>query len=58
MDIFFRMFVESRQDKATFLTEKMKSFFNLLACAMAETGLLKLGPLKLEGIAAVRNYVL
>lgn len=49
MDIFFRMFVESRQDKATFLTEKMKSFFNLLACALAETGLLKLGLLKLEG---------
>jgi CelD/BcsL family acetyltransferase involved in cellulose biosynthesis len=50
MDNFFRMFVESRQDKATFLTEKMKSFFLLLAGAMAETGLLKLGLLKMEGI--------
>jgi CelD/BcsL family acetyltransferase involved in cellulose biosynthesis len=50
LDIFFRMFVESRQDKATFLTEKMKSFFVLLAGAMAETGLLKLGLLKMEGI--------
>ncbi|MBI4763500.1 MAG: GNAT family N-acetyltransferase [Deltaproteobacteria bacterium] len=48
MDVFFRMFVESRQDKATFLTEKMKSFFISLACAMAETGLLKLGLLKME----------
>lgn len=50
MDIFFRMFVESRQDKATFLTEQMKSFFISLACAMAETGLLKLGLLKMDGI--------
>ena len=31
MERFFRMFVESRPDKAAFLTEKMKSFFGLLA---------------------------
>ena len=48
MDIFFRMFVESRQDKAVFLTEKMKSFFVLLAEAMARKGLLKLGILTLN----------
>jgi CelD/BcsL family acetyltransferase involved in cellulose biosynthesis len=48
LDIFFRMFVESRQDKAAFLTEKMKSFFVLLADRMARKGLLKLGTLFLN----------
>ena len=48
MDHFFRMFVESRPDKAAFLTEKMKSFFGLLAETMARTGLLKLGTLLLD----------
>jgi CelD/BcsL family acetyltransferase involved in cellulose biosynthesis len=48
MDVFFRMFVESRQDKADFLTERMRSFFRLLAGAMAEIGLLKLGVLSLD----------
>jgi CelD/BcsL family acetyltransferase involved in cellulose biosynthesis len=48
METFFRMFVESRQDKADFMTEKMKSFFLTLAAAMAETGLLRLGVLELD----------
>jgi len=48
MDTFFRMFVESRQDKAAFLTEQMKSFFNLLANRMTENGLLRLGVLELD----------
>jgi CelD/BcsL family acetyltransferase involved in cellulose biosynthesis len=48
MDTFFRMFVESRQDKAEFMTERMKSFFSLLAESMAEAGLLKLGILELD----------
>ena len=48
MDTFFRMFVESRQDKAEFMTERMKSFFSLLAEGMAEAGLLKLGVLELD----------
>ena len=48
MDTFFRMFVESRQDKAEFMTERMKSFFSLLAESMAEAGLLKLGVLELD----------
>jgi CelD/BcsL family acetyltransferase involved in cellulose biosynthesis len=49
MDTFFRMFVESRQDKAAFLTDRMKSYFNLLAEKMAEIGLLRLGVLELDG---------
>jgi CelD/BcsL family acetyltransferase involved in cellulose biosynthesis len=49
MDIFFIMFVESRQDKANFMTEKMALFFRQLAETMAQTGLLKLGVLELDG---------
>jgi CelD/BcsL family acetyltransferase involved in cellulose biosynthesis len=48
MDNFFRMFVESRQDKADFLTEQMETFFRRLAGAMADIGLLKLGVLELD----------
>jgi CelD/BcsL family acetyltransferase involved in cellulose biosynthesis len=49
MDTFFKMFVESRQDKADFMTEKMAAFFRLLADTMARVGLLKLGVLELDG---------
>ena len=49
MDTFFKMFVESRSDKADFMTEKMRSFFRLLADTMAGAGLLKLGVLELDG---------
>jgi CelD/BcsL family acetyltransferase involved in cellulose biosynthesis len=49
MDTFFKMFVESRQDKADFMTEKMASFFRLLADTMVRAGLLKLGVLELDG---------
>ena len=49
MDTFFKMFVESRQDKASFMTEKMKSYFRLLADTLAKAELLKLGVLELDG---------
>ncbi len=49
MDTFFRMFVESRRDKAAFLTEPRESFFRLLTANMAEAGLLRLGVLELDG---------
>jgi CelD/BcsL family acetyltransferase involved in cellulose biosynthesis len=48
MDIFLKMFAESRQDKATFLTDRRESFFRLLADTMADTGLLRLGVLELD----------
>jgi CelD/BcsL family acetyltransferase involved in cellulose biosynthesis len=48
MDDFFKMFVESRSDKADFMTEKMASFFRLLADTMARAGLLRLGVLSLD----------
>ena len=49
METFYKMFVESRQDKADFMTEKMRSFFNLLVDVMSKAGLLKLGVLELDG---------
>lgn len=49
MDKFFQMFVESRRDKAEFMTNRMKSFFVSLAGAMARIALLKLGVLELDG---------
>jgi CelD/BcsL family acetyltransferase involved in cellulose biosynthesis len=49
METFFKMFVESRRDKADFMTEKMASFFRLLADTMAREGLLRLGVLELDG---------
>lgn len=48
MNTFIKMFVESRQDKANFMTEQTKSFFRLLADTMAGAGLLKLGILELD----------
>jgi CelD/BcsL family acetyltransferase involved in cellulose biosynthesis len=49
LDTFFRMFTESREDKAAFLTERMKSYFRLLVENMKKIGLLKLGVLELDG---------
>jgi CelD/BcsL family acetyltransferase involved in cellulose biosynthesis len=43
------MFVESRRDKADFMTEKMASFFRLMANAMTRAGMMKLGVLELDG---------
>jgi CelD/BcsL family acetyltransferase involved in cellulose biosynthesis len=48
MDTFIKMFTESRQDKAAFLTGQMEAFFRLLANTMAEAGLLRLGVLELD----------
>ena len=48
MGTFFQMFKESRDDKAVFLTERMESFFRLLAGTLADAKLLKLGILELD----------
>jgi CelD/BcsL family acetyltransferase involved in cellulose biosynthesis len=50
MAIFLRLFRESRQDKAIFLTARMESFFMSLANAMAQAGLLRLGILELDAL--------
>ncbi len=49
IDNFFKMFTESRDDKAEFLTAKMESFFRLLIEVMAVACVLKLGVLRLDG---------
>jgi len=48
MDTFLKLFSESREDKATFMTAQMESFFRSLADTMAEARLLKLGILELD----------
>jgi len=50
LPIFLRLFRESRQDKAMFLTARMESFFTSLAEAMGRAGLLRLGLLELNAI--------
>lgn len=54
MGTFFKMFVESRSDKAAFLTGQREEFFNALAVKMAEAGLLRLGILELDGKAVAQ----
>ncbi len=48
MDVFLKMFTDSRTDKAAFLTAQMESFFRSLADNMAEAELLRLGILELD----------
>ena len=48
MDLFLKLFRESRQDKATFMTASMESFFRSLAKTMAEVQLLRLGVLEID----------
>ena len=48
MGLFLRLFRESRQDKAIFLTNRIESFFQSLAKAMARSGLLRFGILELN----------
>jgi len=56
--LFLRLFQESRQDKAIFLTARMESFFTSLAKAMGQAGLLRLGILELNAlpVAAVMCF--
>lgn len=49
MPLFFKLFRESRKDKAKFMNAQRESFFNLLARKMARDRLLKLGILELNG---------
>ncbi len=48
MNTFLKMFTGSREDKASFLTARMESFFRSLADTMAGAGLLRLGVLELD----------
>jgi CelD/BcsL family acetyltransferase involved in cellulose biosynthesis len=48
MDIFLKMFTESRSDKAAFLTSQKESFFRSLAKTMSGINLLRVGILELD----------
>jgi len=48
MDLFLRLFRESREDKAIFLTSRIESFFRSLVKATARSGLLRFGILELN----------
>jgi CelD/BcsL family acetyltransferase involved in cellulose biosynthesis len=50
MDVFLKMFTESRSDKAAFLTSQKESFFRALAIAMSEVKLLRMGVLELDSL--------
>ncbi|MEE8421057.1 MAG: GNAT family N-acetyltransferase [Dehalococcoidales bacterium] len=49
-DMFLRLFSQSRQDKANFMTARMEKFFRSLALAMAEIGILRYGILELDAL--------
>jgi len=50
MDIFLKLFSQSSQDKANFMTTQMESFFRSVAESMAKAGLLRLGILELDTV--------
>ena len=50
MDIFLKQFVESRTDKATFMTAEMEKFFRSMADVIFEAGLLRLSILEIDNI--------
>ena len=52
MDTFLKLFALSRKEKANFMTPRMESFFRALAGAMAETGLLRFGMIKMGSLPA------
>jgi CelD/BcsL family acetyltransferase involved in cellulose biosynthesis len=58
MDTFLALFGLNRTDKATFMTGEMRTYFRLLAEAMAKANLLKLSFLDLDGTpaAAVMSF--
>ncbi|HEX9896814.1 MAG TPA: GNAT family N-acetyltransferase [Dehalococcoidales bacterium] len=58
LEIFLKMFVESREDKADFLTPQAEGFFRDLTATMAEFGFLRGGTLELDGkpMAAVLAF--
>ncbi len=50
IDIFIRLFRESREDKADFMTSQMMSFFKSLVTTTAQAKLLRFGCLKLDAV--------
>ena len=55
MPTFFALFEQAKENKAAFMTERMASFFNSLAEAMAEAGMIKIFLLELDAIPAAAS---
>ena len=49
-DSFFKLFKLSSADKANFMTDNKREFFNTMAAALAEKGNIKLSFLEIEGV--------
>ncbi len=49
MDVFLNLFRESREDKTTFMSAQMESFFRAISLALAEIKILRLCFLDLDG---------
>jgi CelD/BcsL family acetyltransferase involved in cellulose biosynthesis len=45
-DDFLKLFPESRQDKAEFMTAEMRTFFQSLSISLADSGIIKFGVLE------------
>jgi len=58
IDLFLKLFRESKKDKETFMTTERESFFRSLAKAMAQERLLKIGILELDAqpVAAIMCF--
>jgi CelD/BcsL family acetyltransferase involved in cellulose biosynthesis len=56
LSLFFQMMVDSRRDKAVFLTEEMRLFFERVAAAMSTYGMLRLAFLEV-GVARVAGIL-
>ncbi len=58
IDIFLKLFRSGREDKVSFMTAQMESFFKSMAETMAKVGLLRLGLLQLNGspVAAIMYF--
>ncbi len=52
MDTFLKLFAESREDKAAYLTAQRESFLRSMADAMSGAGMLRIGFLELDAIPA------
>lgn len=54
--LFLKMFSESRDDKAAFLTDTMRTYFNQLAAELAARKMLRLGILSIGGESVAATF--
>jgi len=56
MDVFLELFRESREDKTSFMTAQMESFFRAVSLSLAEIKILRLCFLELDGLPAAAVF--